>query len=117
MTLDWLLWAAQTISIGGVPALQHLYSRGEAGPSRVLHYQEEEEEARGGASKLHTYPPSPNLHARRPTALHERAGGNLGVASDPNTSCPKVGLLCIMVGLTCGPSLCWLGLILPLDVS
>ena len=27
MTLDWLLWAAHTISIGAVPALQHLYSR------------------------------------------------------------------------------------------
>ena len=31
MTLDWLLWAAHTISIGAVPALQHLYSRRERG--------------------------------------------------------------------------------------
>ena len=46
MTLDWLLWAADTISIGGVPALQHLYSRGEVGPRRGLH-DEEVEEARG----------------------------------------------------------------------
>ena len=45
MTLDWLLWAAHTISIGAVPALQHLYSRGEVGPSRVLH-----ESSRRGSS-------------------------------------------------------------------
>ena len=57
MTLDWLLWAAHTISIGGVPALQHLYSRGgEAGPSRVLHERRRRRRGEAARVELHIAP-------------------------------------------------------------
>ena len=92
MTLDWLLWAAHTISIGAasplcsifIHELERFRARARFARGGADHEEEEEEEearctleARRRASAYASWrlsspaPSSPNLHARRPTGLHE----------------------------------------------
>ena len=85
MTLDWLLWAAHTISIGGVPALQHLYSRGgEAGPSRVLHERRRRRRGEAARVELHIAPLHVAQSACAPANSTARKGWReLGEISKP----------------------------------
>ena len=79
MTLDWLLWAAHTISIGAASPLCSIFIhelerfRARAGFARGGGGGGEREV--GGAAPsvciCELAPWSPNLHARRPTGLHE----------------------------------------------
>ena len=78
MTLDWLLWAAHTISIGAASPLCSIFIHElERFRARAGFARGGEGRWRRGAWRVHMRagasqaPSSPNLHARRPTGLHE----------------------------------------------
>ena len=83
MTLDWLLWAAHTISIGAVPALQHLYSRRERGWAESGFARE----ARGGERR------GAGLHMRLCSPLAQSACAPTNSTARKGWREPRSGLI------------------------
>ena len=79
MTLDWLLWAAHTISIGAVPALCSIFihDEREVGPSRVLH------ERRGAGLHMRLSSSPLAQSACAPTNSTARKGSGEALISKP----------------------------------
>ena len=94
MTLDWLLWAAHTISIGAVPALCSIFihDEREVGPSRVLH------ERRGAGLHMRLSSSPLAQSACAPTNSTARKGSGEALISKPQLLPGSLRLLCFPCG-------------------